>query len=866
MTFYSTFSDYNNKKYGVEINAKETLGKDVNITMGGDPCHIDTSSGKLFDPIKSRSCTLEFVTKDWYFQLYEPKSRGTTVKIYEYDENYEHNVKKVIFRGYLTPCSYDQDWTYLDTITLEAVDALSTTKDFKFKSDGTYKTFADIILSILSPSDSDDQNIRYQEAIYKGNLYVPNTFTHINGEPIFGDVLDKLKVSSGNFIDDDDEKTPWTQYDILFEIMQFLGWSMIPDGDNVWCIDYRALGKGASIIYSVYDIVNKTLTGQTPSLDPDTVNIGLSIMSAGTTSISIDDVYNKIEISDNLYKIDEISPDIFDDGIHISVTEEKNMGLDGSQWTKYPTKKFLWWTWADKTEASTTVKDPIGYDYQTICRLDESSGWYHNYYRHSTLSKVGSSNPNDPNYNPQGYFDQYTYDDSNWIFKTSGINTYMNTHGCLIQHYAHVNNTGLNNLPATIDWTDILTFFVFGPTSPTYKILELEELEKPVLEYNIDEEIQWKPATGTSWITIKGDLFYQTGGSYDKKKKKNKLSIINTDEPPFYVTSPVDKAVDGLPSDRKYCGMYRSKKDFPDSYGLGFSCWKMKLQIGDKYYGERFDSSAKKYVGYWTTDPDTTFYIQYNNNPDGDDDEFIPEYQWVSTVNNMNYKDKVGVDAHAIKIDSEDTEAPTIGKLKLTIYTPSVFPKEYQYLQALAEQAGWIWEQKYGWTSDLAPIIYCKDFELGYVYTSTEVWYNNHQSNNKADKVYTGNINDKYIKTFDRLEFKLNTSYKDAPISRSYVTTVSGDYLQTMRHIVGSDGDVDTPADGVIDDKEQEFNVVDAYLDHHSERKPIIECNIKNLAQPNSKYLKNMIEGMYVLDSQSFDVRKNNNRIKIISF
>lgn len=848
MTFYSTFSDYNNKKYGVEINAIKTQGEDVNITMSGDPCHIDTSSGKLFDPIKSRSCTLEFVTDTWYFQLYEPESRGTTVKIYEYDENYEHNEKKVIFRGYLTPCSYDQDWTYLDTITLEAVDALSTTKDFDYVADGDYHTFLDIILSILQ---SDPHG-------YDGSLYVPQTYTSINGSTFSGDILPQLMASSNNFIDDDDARTHWKQYDVLYEIMQFLGWSMIPDGDNIWIIDYRALGNSNNTItYSIYDIKTGLPSDTPPPQSESPINLTLDKHASGTTQISIDDVYNRIEISDNLYKIDEISPDIFDDGTHISITQERNMGEGGSQWTKYPTKRFLFWTWADKSEASTTVKDPIGYDYQTICRLNESSGWYHYYYRHSSLERIASSNPDEEDYNPEGYFDQYTFNDDNWNFKTGDVNKYCNTHGCLIQHYAHINNTGLNTLPPTIDWTDILTFFVLGPTSQTKLISEFSDWEKPVLEYSIDEEIQWKPRTGTSWFTIKSSLFYQTGGSYDKKKKKNKLSIINTENPAFYVTAPVDKAVEGLSSDMKYCGMYRNKKNHPDSYGLGFSCWKMRLQIGEgneaKYWAERYDSTSKRYVGYWTKTP-SDFYLKFNNDPDGDSEEYIPEYQWISTVNNMNYKDKVGVDGYAIKLDAEDKDAPTHGKLKLTIYTPSVFPKEYILLESLMVEAGWIKGQQYGFTSDLAPIIYCKDFEFGYVYTTTDVWYNNHEDTDKSDKVYIGNINDKYVKTFDTLEFKLNTALEDKPISRSYVVTASGKYLATVKHQEGDE------------EKEQEFNVVDLYLDHHSERKPIMEANIHGMANPDSRYIKNLIEGTYVIDSQSFDVRQNNNRIKIISF
>lgn len=860
MTFYSKFSDYNGKVYGLEMTVRNAQGADTNLTMSGNPCVIETSSSKLFDPIKSRSCSLEIVTGDWYFQLYEPTSRGTTVKVYEYDEAYEHGVKKVIFRGYLTPASYDQTWTYKDAITLEAVDAISTTKDFKWVSDGTYKTFLDIILSILQ---SDNING------YQGKLYVPRTYTYINENYYAGgdDVLDKLMSSSGNFIDDDDEHTPWTHYDILEEILKFLGWSLVPDGDDVWLIDYRAEGTSLSVDYSVYDIRTGAEENNPFTSEDNAVNVNLDVLAPGTTQVSIDDVYNKIEISDNLYKIDEISPDIFDDGYHINVTDEKNLGDGGSQWTKTKTTRWLFWNYYD-TSASTEVKVPIGYDYQTFCRLNPASGWTHHFYRHSDL------NTEIINEDVMNYFDQATYNDNNWNYKTGRINTYLNTHGCLVQHYAHVGNLGVNELPTSLDWDDILTFFALGPTSPTRTWANLSQLEKPVLEYNIDEEVQWKPSSGASWFVIKGDLFYQSGGTYDKKKKRQTLSIINTDEN-YYTTCPVDKAVDGLTSDKQYVSLERSRKDYPDQYGLGFSMWKMQMEItdgDDKYYWvESFNSSLHKFEGYWIKNPTsgttTTFYLRYNNDPDVSDKakkdvEFIPEYSWMNIVNNMDYKDKVGEDGYCIKIDSEDEDAPSKGKLKLTVFTPSIFPFEYIILSQAAEEWFGAAQTTVGWTSDLSPIIYCKGFELKYVYTDTQVWWDNHDNTNKSDRVYTGNINDDYVKTFDTIQMRINTTQKDQPISRSYVITklpngnnsYTYPYLTKMKHQCG-----DT-------DKEQEFNVVDAYLDHHSERKPIIEANVHDWQDPTTKYSKNYIDGTFVLDSQSWNVRENNNRIKIIAF
>ena len=807
MTFYSNFSDIDGNRYEIEITS-ETSGQDVNLTMGGHPCVISSSSEGLFAPIKSRAATLEIVTTEWFFDLYEPEARGTSVKIYKYDEEAEYHQGEVIFRGYLTPCSYDQDFTYLDTITLEAIDAVSTCKDFKWNNDNIYHNFHNIIIDIL------------KDAGYQGNLYIPEAFTKINTSSIQGNILDKLYISSNNFLDDDEAKTPWTQYEVLEEIMKFTGWSLCPFGDDVYLIDYRAENAGA-VTYNVYEIQTGTQLNDNQSLATKT-EINLTNEAPGTANISIDDIYNKIEISDSLYNIEEIAPDIFDNKEHISVTEEKFWGnLASSKWTKTSTKTFLGFTVGDP---ETTV---TGYVFQTICRLKDTSGWTHHYYKLDDLTEVNNDDGKGyyyyPYLNAQGGAIPLVYDGM--------INRYCNTHGCLLQHYAYLKNQGENNLPSSIDWNDILTFFVTGPYTPNFNVFSIDKFEKPVLEYNTGEAINWKPRTGTSWITIKGDLYYQYNDAKFGKKNKNTLNIVSDRS---YTTAPVDKATD---IDAKTYCLYKRSSDDAD-YGKGFKTWKMKLQIGDRYWdGEEW------------TDVESTFYINYNNNPDGESGECLDAFSWQSAVNNHDYKDKVGVDGYCIPIAYDDINAPVFGEMKLTIYTPRLIPEEMlNYIQQ---------EWHTGYTDiswkNLPPIIYCKDFELGYVYTDDEIWWNTHEDTSDSDKTYVGYIDDNYVNEFDGITLKINTALPDKPISRSFVATSTG-LLTSMKHICG---DVE---------KTQEYNVVDEYLDHHSDRRVIYNTNIHGNFAPNVKFSKDYFNGTLMIDEYSWDVQKNNNTIKFIEF
>lgn len=828
MTFYSDFSDLNGKRYEIEIYSESGNGE-VTLTMGGNPVVITSTSDKLFAPIKSRAATLEIVSTQWYFDLYEPSSRGTSVKIYEYDENAQYHQGEVIFRGYLTPCSYDQTFTYLDTITLEAVDAISTAKDYKWQNNGQYNSFFDIVVSIL------------KSAGYRGSLFVPQSYERINTQSVSGDILDALFASSTNFLDDNEERTPWTEYEVLEEVMQFLGWSLCPYGDDVWCIDYRAENAGR-VTYSKYTYNTQTQTFESDGTftSPATADsITLADFAPGTSQISIDDIYNKIEVSDNLYKIDEISPDIFDDANHISVTEEAELGADQSKWTSVRRKRFLWWTWDSN-------KDYLeGTDYQTLCRLKPESGWTHYFYKMSDMTPVDNSDG-------KGYYDEATaLAEKQQAWTGSTTIQKVNTHGCLLQHYAYIDESHPNNVPTSVDWTDILTFFVLGPTSTDVPLADINNrLQKKVLEYNVGETVQWKPSSGKSWITIKGSLFYQNGTDYKDGKKNRRLTIVNSGkdsgEPSWYATTPVDKSLTNLPADMNYGTFDCVRKESDPAYGTGFRMWKMEVQIGDKYWAESYNTAEHRWEGYWTTVP-STFYVAFNNNPDNEKDEFVPAFQWMNIVSTTTYKDQVGEDCYAIPIDSEDENAPSFGTLRVAIYTPNIIPEEM-----LAKYQEWLGNLPVGFGS-LAPVIYCKDFEIGYVYTDTSVWWDNHSDSNQTDKVYIGYIDDNYVKDFDQLQFKLNTSIADKPISRSFVSTDDG-YLGTMKHVAG-----DT-------DKEQEYNIVDLYLDHHSDRKVIFDANLHGMFEPYSKFSKSQFNGNLMIDNYSFNMRDNNNSIKFIAF
>ena len=850
--YKGSFSDYDYNVYDIEIDG-HLVGDSTErlITLSDNPCIITSDSQGVFSPIKSRSCSIEIVSGDYLSDIYTPKSRGVKVTVTK------HSDSTVLFKGWLTPAVYDQSYDYLNTISLEAVDCVSTTKDYKYSplngSEPKYQKMIKIVLTILN------------SAGYTGDLYVPKSFTHINGVNYGSSrAIDDMYVSEGNFYDDDDAHTPWTQYEVLEEILKYWGWSLCPFGNDVYLIDYRIVGTSTDNWFDKYSLISKTY--QTSVLKNDTIRVGdnyngvdLNILAPGSSSISMDDVYNKIEINDNLYEIEEIAPDIFDDETHISITDEKGFGYNSGQWTRTTVKKkFL--------QPDEVTNEITGYEYQTICRIKPTTNWTHHFYSMNSLNDSEPTeviNDNGQNYYEEGISSEYT---------SGPINHYCNTHGALIQHYAYRKNNG-SILPTSLDWSDYLTFFVTNDTLSPYssgtnkgKIAysTIRNLEQPVLEYEIPEEVMFKPSSGKSWITIKGDLFYQYNDAKWGDKNENTLNIVNTTSH-YYTTAPVDKACEI--DEKNYLNFYRKTVGGQTKYylggidlsfilaaigytptavyGDGYEMWKFKVQIGNKYW----NGSS------WTT-TESTFYIPYNNSPENGDDEYMPAFKWASLRPNVDYTSKVGENCYAIPIDSTISSHPSFGKVHITVYTPLVYPKVLFDIadHLINSQGGSTGLTDIHWY-DIPPCIYVKDFEVGYVYTDANAWYSQHKANETTsdDVVYTGIINEEYVSDFDSLQLKINTENKDKPISRSYTTT-SNKYISTIKHSKSSS------------ERAQEYNLVDQYYEHYSSPKKIYNVSIRGLYGPMTKVNTSTLSGRFIIDTYSYDIRTNINNVKLIEY
>ena len=84
MKYIGEFISLNDKQYKVEIITNGISSAETKITLGTDPVIITTESDGLFSPIKSRSCTINIVSDDFYFDMYASAAKQNEVLIYQY--------------------------------------------------------------------------------------------------------------------------------------------------------------------------------------------------------------------------------------------------------------------------------------------------------------------------------------------------------------------------------------------------------------------------------------------------------------------------------------------------------------------------------------------------------------------------------------------------------------------------------------------------------------------------------------------------------------------------------------------------------------------------------------------------------------
>ena len=286
------FKSYDNKQYYVKVYQSYESEPFTEVELAGDSPFVVSYdvSNTPFEPIRTSTATISVVHNEYLDELYTPYAKGTSVKVYEKDDK---NVEKCVWCGYLVPKTYNQGYTdCYETIELEAADCVSVLQylEYELLNSGGCVTFKEIINLIL-----DNTHIK--------TYYWPHS-KQTNGKFI---TPSDLGIFEKNFFENDTEE-PWKLQDVLREMCQYLGLTLIQWEDALYFIDYTAISKGDDRYYKY----TKTTQGGDEYIS-NVVNMSEKLSRGNDADISFEPIYNKVSIKDNFYNVDELIPNIFDD-------------------------------------------------------------------------------------------------------------------------------------------------------------------------------------------------------------------------------------------------------------------------------------------------------------------------------------------------------------------------------------------------------------------------------------------------------------------------------------------------------------------------------------------------------------------------
>lgn len=318
--YISEFTAINGIDYKVEI-ITETGNSTTNFVLGGNPfvTSMDSDGKTIYAPIKTTGATVEMITDAMPLDIYSAKNQGTKVILTDTTNN------KVEWVGYVTPCAYTQGFDkYRETIEIECVDGIASLKDVPFRTtDKKIETFINIIFKILKRCGC------YKYLYITDNVLMSATDT--------SNILSKIRVSEENFFDEKDfENQPdddvaWDCYDVLFEIMQYMGYTIIAQGEEVYIIDYDAIRNNRKSYYR-YSLTGSSI-GSPTNVQITHLHkiIGESYAENGT-NISLSELFNQCIVVDEFNEIDSVIEGLDEQKNYENITSIADVLTDTGQY------------------------------------------------------------------------------------------------------------------------------------------------------------------------------------------------------------------------------------------------------------------------------------------------------------------------------------------------------------------------------------------------------------------------------------------------------------------------------------------------------------------------------------------------------
>lgn len=294
------------RQYSVKIIANPTSNTFEEIYLAGESPFVVTYdvSNTPFDPIRTSRASITVVADNKLLDVFSSDAQGTQVIL--------ENGNSIEWVGYLTPnlLNMPDDLCGYDTFTLEAQDCIYTLDKLYYNTIGEKKsivTFRQILGQIA------------ERCGLLNEMYIDSSMMRPNGSYI---EMGSLTISEQNFFYSDTDNS-WTLKQVLEEICRYLGYTAMQYKDSLYLYDMQShseftwqTDRDATMIMNGFKYQKSTnwnsyYQGSYPFSRG--ITLRQDIVRGTGADISLETIYNKVQVKDSFYEIDHFIPDFYDD-------------------------------------------------------------------------------------------------------------------------------------------------------------------------------------------------------------------------------------------------------------------------------------------------------------------------------------------------------------------------------------------------------------------------------------------------------------------------------------------------------------------------------------------------------------------------
>lgn len=287
---HGTFKDRKDNTIEVQIRSNasggtKVIGEDHNsqVFFSDDPIDITMECDDLFVPIIKKSCNINLITSIYLGDMvFAGNENDVTVKIFKNN--------KLIFSGFVEPNTYTQPYAYkLEEFTLNCIDYLSALQYKSFLGTSSY----DALIA--------DSNIyTFKEILQKIKLDTyPQTYYDMSKTVSGQSALDVCGVSLNAFLGESEDDV-MNYEDVLKEILQYLNLHIIQEGETFYIFDWKSIENNSTN----WSLLFGTPLEETPT--SSNISVTKESYSSDSTSLSMSDVYNQVQVKCELEEVEEV--------------------------------------------------------------------------------------------------------------------------------------------------------------------------------------------------------------------------------------------------------------------------------------------------------------------------------------------------------------------------------------------------------------------------------------------------------------------------------------------------------------------------------------------------------------------------------